>query len=91
MSQVITAVHTDGAASGNNYPKIPSPTPVSAAKPTEHYTAAAAALPSGLSSSDVAYIKSLMGSLPSQKMEEILLKTGVPIPVHLGPTLDTNG
>lgn len=91
MSQVITAVHAGGAASGNSYPKNPSPSQVSATKPTEHYTAPTAPLPSGLSSSDVAYIKSLMGSLPAQKMEEILLKTGVPIPVNLGPTLDTNG
>jgi len=91
MSQITTAVPTSGAASGNSYPKVSSPSPVTASKTTEHYTGATEALPSGLSSSDVAYIKSLMGSLPAQKMEEILLKTGVTIPVNLGPTLDTNG
>ena len=30
-----------------------------------------------------------MGAIPAQKMEEILLKTGVPIPANLGPNIDT--
>jgi len=30
-----------------------------------------------------------MGALPAQKMEEILLKTGVPVPANLGPNIDT--
>ena len=51
--------------------------------------ASTALSPLALSSADVSYVKSLMGALPAQKMEEILLKTGVPIPANLGPNIDT--
>ena len=66
--------------------------PVQAA--TEHRHAASAAATTALSSqalssTDVSYVESLMGALPAQKMEEILLKTGVPIPANLGPNIDT--
>lgn len=42
-----------------------------------------------LSRTDVSYVNSLMGAIPAQRMEEILLKTGVPIPANLGPNVDT--
>ena len=42
-----------------------------------------------LSPMDVSYVDSLMGAIPAQRMEEILLKTGVPIPANLGPNIDT--
>ena len=31
-----------------------------------------------------------MGAIPAQRMEEILLKTGVPIPANLGPNVDVS-
>lgn len=43
-----------------------------------------------LSSADVSYVNSLMGVTPAQRMEEILLKTGVPIPANLGPNVDVS-
>ena len=43
---------------------------------------------SALSSTDVAYVQSLMGVTPALRMEQILLKTGVPTPAHLGPNVD---
>jgi len=61
--------------------------------PERHYAAASSATTAlssqALSSTDVAYVESLMGALPAQKMEEILLKTGVPVPANLGPNIDT--
>ena len=63
------------------------PAPV-ALTPAEHHSAAAPPSASALSSTDVAYVQSLLGALPAQRMEEILLKTGVPIPAHLGPNVD---
>ncbi len=56
------------------------------AAPTPASTALSA---QALSSTDVSYVESLMGAIPAQKMEEILLKTGVPIPANLGPNIDT--
>ena len=56
-----------------------------AASPTASTTLSAQAL----SSTDVSYVESLLGALPAQRMEEILLKTGVPIPANLGPNVDT--
>ncbi len=41
-----------------------------------------------LSPTDVSYVDSLMGTLPAQKMEEVLLRTGIPMPAHLGQGLD---
>ncbi len=76
------------------YPKAPLPSPVSAPKPSEHHETAASPAstaldPTALSSTDIAYVDSLMGTLPAQKMQEILLRTGVPIPANLGPNFDT--
>lgn len=63
------------------------------AAPEHHHTApppgSTALSAEALSSTDVSYVKSLMGAVPAQKMEEILLKTGVPIPANLGPNIDT--
>jgi hypothetical protein len=50
--------------------------------------AAAQSHASALSSTDVAYVQSLMGVTPALRMEQILLKTGVPTPAHLGPNVD---
>lgn len=56
-------------------------------RPAEHH--AAAPPPStALSPTDVSYVESLMGAIPAQKMEEILLRTGIPIPANLGPNID---
>ncbi len=52
-------------------------------------TATTALSSEALSSTDVSYVESLMGAIPAQKMEELLLKTGVPIPANLGPNIDT--
>ena len=73
--------------------KPPAPPPASTPPGGEHHHAAtspSATTPSppALSSADVSYVNSLMGVLPAQKMEEILLKTGIPIPAHLGPNVD---
>lgn len=60
--------------------------------PERHHSAAAtdtALTPESLSSTDVSYVESLMGALPAQKMQEILLRTGIPIPANLGPNVDT--
>ena len=78
------------------FPKPPAaPAPDAAPRPSTHRDAAAsssvstALSPDALSRSDVAYVESLMGVLPAQKMQEILLRTGVPIPANLGPNIDT--
>jgi len=84
-------------------PKQPSAAPspeqqpqaVPATQAAEHHHAASAPASTALSaqalsSSDVSYVESLMGAIPAQKMEEILLKTGVPIPANLGPNIDTS-
>jgi len=99
MSSAITPVHAGASDPAKVFPKPPAPSafplPVSAPKPAEtHHAAASAAStalsPSALSSTDVAYVESLMGAIPAQRMEEILLKTGVPIPANLGPNVDVS-
>lgn len=72
----------------------PQPQAAVGTQTVEHRHAASAAPTTALSaealsSTDVSYVKSLMGAIPAQKMEEILLKTGVPIPANLGPNIDT--
>jgi len=58
-----------------------------AAPPAPPVQAAPAHTPA-LSSTDVAYVQSLMGVTPALRMEQILLRTGVPVPAHLGPNVD---
>ena len=75
-------------------PRQPLQAQAAAQAAEEHHHAASAAQTTALSaqalsSTDVSYVESLMGALPAQKMEEILLKTGVPIPANLGPNVDT--
>ena len=68
----------------NAHPATP---PIPAIPPAaEHHAAPASS--SALSSTDVAYVQSLMGVTPALRMEQILLKTGVPVPAHLGPNVD---
>ncbi len=75
----------------------PQPPPQAAAAaqagPEHHHAASATATTAlsaeALSSTDVSYVESLLGAIPAQKMEDILLKTGVPIPANLGPNIDT--
>ena len=99
MSSAITPVHAVAPNPAKILPKppvAPAPSPaVYAPKPAEAHHAAAsssstALSPSALSSTDVAYVESLMGTIPAQRMEEILLKTGVPIPANLGPNVDVS-
>ena len=78
----------------NVIPRIPA-LPVEPAKTypqpggTErHHVGAPPPTKTALSSADVSYVNSLMGVTPAQRMEEILLKTGVPIPANLGPNVD---
>lgn len=61
---------------------------LSATSPAPPTPAAAQPHASALSSTDVAYVQSLMGVTPALRMEQILLKTGVPTPTHLGPNVD---
>ncbi len=73
-------------------PRPPAVAAIQAA--AEHHHAASATASTALSavalsSTDVSYVESLMGAIPAQKMEEILLKTGVPVPANLGPNIDT--
>ena len=42
-----------------------------------------------LSPADVGYVDSLLGTIPPQAMEYILLKTGIPQPANLGQDVDT--
>ena len=56
----------------------------SAPRPAEHRPAPA------LSPADVSYVDSLMGVVPAQALEFILLKTGVPMPENLGNDVDTS-
>ncbi len=39
---------------------------------------------------EVAYVRSLMGVMPAQNLEILLLKTGIPLPVNLGHGADTS-
>ena len=77
----------------NTVVKPPPPSVSPSELPERHHTAspsATTALSSqALSSTDVSYVESLMGALPAQRMEEILLRTGVPVPTNLGPNIDT--
>ena len=52
-------------------------------RPAEHHAA------STLSPADVGYVDSLLGTIPPQAMEYILLKTGIPQPANLGQDVDT--
>jgi len=97
MSSLIPIIPASVLTPANTYPKHPpaadDPTkqPAAASTPPQRPQAAAstALSPAALSSRDVSYVESLMGVIPAQKMEEILLKTGVPIPANLGPNIDT--
>lgn len=76
------------------HPKPPAPLPAAATPAPEHHhagprPAATTASAAALSSTDISYVTSLLGVVSAQRMEEILLKTGVPIPVNLGPMVDT--
>jgi len=62
--------------------------PVPVVPPTAERHSAASPPASALSSTDVAYVQSLMGVTPALRMEQILLRTGVPTPAHLGPNVD---
>lgn len=104
MSSAIPTIPVGAVSPAQVFPKLPpeslsaaKPTheSVSVAKPLEHLHAAVgpaetALTPEALSSTDVSYVKSLMGALPAQKMQEILLRTGIPMPANLGPNLDTS-
>ncbi len=99
MSNAIPTLPAGPPEPAKVYPKPAAKPPVThtfdaAPKPTEHREAAASSVstalsPTALSSRDVAYVDSLMGEIPAQRMQEILLKTGVPIPANLGPNIDT--
>ena len=67
-------------------PKPSSADTVAAAppRPAEHRPASA------LSPADISYVDGLMGLVPAQAMEYILLKTGVPMPENLGQDIDTS-
>ncbi len=71
------------------------PAPASASNPPKPAAAAPpAAAPSTVrppfSPSEVAYVRSLMGVMPAQNLEMLLLKTGIPLPVNLGHGADTS-
>ena len=73
------------------------PAPAAASQPptvAEPSAASAAATPQPVrppfSPTEVAYVKSLMGVVSAQKLEIILLKTGIPLPVNLGHGADTS-
>ena len=73
-------------------PKQRAPAEAAPQEAERHHAAPAATTalsPVALSSADVSYVKSLMGALPAQKMEDILLKTGIPIPANPAPNIDT--
>jgi cell division septation protein DedD len=75
-------------------PKPPALPPAATAPTPEHHHAgprpvATTASAPALSSTDISYVTSLLGVVSAQRMEEILLKTGVPVPVNLGPLVDT--
>lgn len=101
MSSAIPTIPAVAPAPAKVYPKpepVSAPKPpqelVSVTRPLEHHHVAAASTdtaltPEALSSTDVSYVESLMGALPAQKMQEILLRTGIPVPANLGPNVDT--
>ena len=95
MSNAIPKLPAGATEPAKVYPRPPtSPATVSAAPAPDRRHAGGppppttALSPLALSSADVSYVKSLMGVTPAQRMEEILLKTGVPIPANLGPNVD---
>ena len=99
MSSTIPALplHTTPPAPVKAVPKPPVAAPpakagdakvsekkaVDTPRPAEHHAA------STLSPADVGYVDSLMGLVPAQTMEYIMLKTGVPMPANLGQDVDT--
>jgi hypothetical protein len=96
MSSAIPTLPAGAPAPAKSAPKPPPPPPPveDAPKYSEHHRAASSALatnavPPALSSTEVSYVQSLLGVLPAQKMAEVMLRTGVPIPEHLGPNVDT--
>lgn len=102
MSSAIPTIPAGPHTPAKVYPKPPEPAPatkppqesVVVPRPLEHHHLASASAdtaltPDALSSTDVSYVKSLMGALPAQKMQEILLRTGIPMPANLGPNVDT--
>jgi hypothetical protein len=97
MSSAIPTLPAGASAPVKSAPKPPPPPPPpvdAAPKYSEHHRAASSAsaanaAPPALSSTEVSYVQSLLGVLPAQKMAEVMLRTGVPIPEHLGPNVDT--
>ncbi len=96
MSSAIPTIPAVAPAPAKVYPKPPESPHESSAVPRlleHHHSASAPAetalTPDALSSTDVSYVDSLMGALPAQKMQEILLRTGIPMPANLGPNVDT--
>lgn len=71
-----------------------APAPASASDPPKPAAAkpSAAAPPvrPPFTPTEVAYVKSLMGVMPAQNLEMLLLKTGIPLPVNLGHGADTS-
>ncbi len=72
------------------------PVPAAASQTPKAVEPSAAASPSGpppvrapFSPTEVAYVRSLMGVMPAQNLEILLLKTGIPLPVNLGHGADT--
>ncbi len=78
----------------NSVSPIPAAAPAPASDPPKPAAAempAAAAPPRPpFSPNEVAYVKSLMGVMPAQNLEMLLLKTGIPLPVNLGHGADTS-
>ena len=93
MPNTIAPTSAAAPESTKAHPKPPAPPAAATPAPEHHHAgprpAATTASASALSSTDISYVKSLMGVVSAQRMEEILLKTGVPIPVNLGPMVDT--
>lgn len=66
--------------------------PASASDPPKPVAAQPPAAPPRppFSPTEVAYVKSMMGVMPAQNLEILLLKTGIPLPVNLGHGADTS-
>ncbi len=103
MSSTIPTIPAGAHTPAKVYPKPTEPADAtnlpqeSAAvpRPLEHHHSAAVSTdtsltPDALSSTEVSYVKALMGALPAQKMQQILLRTGIPMPANLGPNVDTS-
>ena len=94
MSSAIPTLPAGALTPAKSFPKPPLPPEEEAPKFSEHHRAASSAsttnaAPPAFSSTEVSYVQSLLGVLPAQKMAEVMLRTGVPIPEHLGPNVDT--